>query len=323
MEAIKKLKDRMTSEGPSRLLNSALSHISTSIRDRAGDQDHIDLRSELGSRQSDSATPVYRTSDIDQLDNQSPIGPGSSSQFDRQHSSPSPIADDLEQAHAQIIRLQSQLARSSDLPPQREVVTPLFTRPSVRLVDQTNFWVSECDKYMDKDTVQLSIIENLLSEIKSLLRNFESLSSDKVRLEDQRELTEKYQIVRSYQMKLVSLVADIKDRNQARKNIKLLMPTFRGRALNYTLFKSEFRQWAMHLTETEKRVAFLKSVENNEIKSKISNASSYAQMVRILDSHFGNSQMINSKIFAKLQKLSKPSQYDFDSENKNIVKINS
>ena len=69
MEAIKKLRDRMTSEGPSRLLNSALSHISTLIRDRAGNQDHIDLRSELGSRQSDSATPVYRTSDIDQLDN--------------------------------------------------------------------------------------------------------------------------------------------------------------------------------------------------------------------------------------------------------------
>ena len=158
---------------------------------------------------------MYRTSDIDQLDNQFPIGPGSSSQFNQQHSSPSPIADDLEQAHAEIIRLQSQLARSSDLPPQREVVTPLFTRPSVRLVDQTNFWVSECDKYMDKDTVQLSIIENLLSEIKTLLRSFEALSSDKVRLEDQRELTEKYQIVRSYQMRLVSLVADIKDRNQA------------------------------------------------------------------------------------------------------------
>ena len=46
-------------------------------------------------------------------------------------------------------------------------------------------------------------------------------------------------------------------------------------------------------------------------------------MVRILDSHYRNSQMINSKLFSELQKLNKPSQYDFDGENRNIVKITS
>ena len=67
----------------------------------------------------------------------------------------------------------------------------------------------------------------------------------------------------------------------------------------------------------------MKSIENSEIKAKVSTASSFTQMIRILDSHFGNSQMIASKIFSELQQLSKPSQYDFEQENKNIVKISS
>ena len=76
----------------------------------------------------------------------------------------------------------------------------------------------------------LSIIENLLSEIKSLTRQFEALNPGKVRLEEQSELSEKYQVVRSYQMKLVTLMAEIKERNQARQNIKVIMPSFSGRA---------------------------------------------------------------------------------------------
>ena len=124
MEAIKKMKQKLTGE-PSRLLNSALSHFSTSIMDRGNNHEHMDLRSQLGSCQSNSATPMYRTSDLDQLDNQSPIGPGGpspigpggSSQFDPQRSSPSPIADDLEQARLEIEHLQSQLARNSVIPP--------------------------------------------------------------------------------------------------------------------------------------------------------------------------------------------------------------
>ena len=235
--AIRKMKEKLTTE-PSRLLNSALSHFSPPIMDRGNSHEHMDLRSQLESRQSNSATPMYRTSNLDQLDNQSPIGPGGpsptgpggSSQFDPQRSSPSPIDDDLEQARLEIEHLQSQLARNSVIAPHphREVITPLFSRPSARLVDQANYWVSECEKYLGRDTVPLSIIENLLSEIKSLTRQFEALNPDKVRLEEQSELSEKYQVVRSYQMRLVNLMAEIKERNQARKNIIVLMPTFSG-----------------------------------------------------------------------------------------------
>ena len=135
----------------------------------------------------------------------------------------------------------------------------------------------------------LSIIENLLSEIKSLTRQFEALNPDKVRLEEQSELSEKYQVVRSYQMRLVNLMAEIKELNPARKNIKVLMPTFSGRASEYTLFKREFSSWSLHLTDTERRVSFLKAVESSEIRNKIASASSYKQMLRALDSYYGNS----------------------------------
>ena len=144
-----------------------------------------------------------------------------------------------------------------------------------------------------------------------------------MRLEEQSELSEKYQVVRSYQMRLVILMADIKERNQARKNIKVLMPAFSGRASEYTLFKREFSSWSLHLTDTERRVSFLKAVESSEIRNKIASASNYKQMVRALDSYYGNSQMISSKLFAELQKLNKPSQHDFENENHNILKITS
>ena len=184
--AIRKMKEKLTTE-PSRLLNSALSHFSPPIMDRGNSHEHMDLRSQLESRQSNSATPMYRTSDLDQLDNQSPTGPGGSSQFDPQLYSPSPIDDDLEQARLEIEHLQSQLARNSVIAPHphREVITPLFSRPSARLADQANYWISECEKYLGRDTVPLSIIENLLSEIKSLTRQFEALNPDKVKLEEQ------------------------------------------------------------------------------------------------------------------------------------------
>ena len=60
MEApIRKMREKLTTE-PSRLLNSALSHFSPPIMDRANS--HMDLRS--GSRQSGAITPMYRSSDL-------------------------------------------------------------------------------------------------------------------------------------------------------------------------------------------------------------------------------------------------------------------
>ena len=44
-------------------------------------------------------------------------------------------------------------------------------------------------------------------------------------------------------------------------------------------------------------------------------------MLRALDSFFGNSQVIISKLFADLQKLSKPSFLDYKTENENVLKI--
>ena len=139
--AIRKMREKLTTE-PSRLLNSALSHFSPPIMDRANS--HMDLRS--GSRQSGAITPMYRTSDLDHLDIQSPTGPGEpspsgpgGSSSDPHRSSHSLIDDDLEQAGLEIEHLQSQMARNSVITPHTEVITPLFSRPSARLADQANY----------------------------------------------------------------------------------------------------------------------------------------------------------------------------------------
>ena len=196
--------------------------------------------------------------------------------------------------------------------------SPLFSRPSARLANQADFWIGECEQYLNGGEVSLSVIEGLLSEVKSLSRQFESLNPDKVRVEEQVELSDKYQSVRRLQLRLITLIGKLKDRHQARQSIKVIMPSFTGRASEYNLFKKEFTSWSQYLTETERRVSFLKAIENTEIKNKISSAATYKEMIRALDSFFGNSQVIISKLFADLQKLSKPSFLDYKTENKTL-----
>ena len=66
-------------------------------------------------------------------------------------------------------------------------------------------------------------MEGYLSEVNSLSRQFESLNPDKVRVEEQAELSEKYQSVRRLQLKLITLIGKLKDCNQARQSIKVIM----------------------------------------------------------------------------------------------------
>ena len=212
--AIRKMREKLTTE-PSRLLSSALSHFSPPIMDRANS--HMDLRSE--SRQNGVITPMplYRSSDLGHLGIQSPIDQGEPSpsglggSSDPQRSSHGQIDDDLEQAD---LHLQNQMARNSVITPHpsRDIISPLFSRPSARLANQADYWVNECNEYLNRDKVPLSVVENLLSEIKSLSRQFESLNPDRVGMEEQSELSEKYQLVRSYQMKLITLIGEIKER---------------------------------------------------------------------------------------------------------------
>ena len=107
-------------------------------------------------------------------------------------------------------------------------------------MEQREFWLSECQKCLSgKDGIQLSVAENILLEIKSLTRSFEAVNHnpDIIKLEDQRKLSLRYQTIRDKQIQLVSLIANIKDRNQNCQSVKLLMPTFQGKAANYSLFK--------------------------------------------------------------------------------------
>ena len=134
-------------------------------------------------------------------------------------------------------------------------------------------------------------------------------------------MANKYQSVRKLQLRLINTIGKLKDRHQARQSLKVTMPCFTGRASEWNLFKREFHSWSQHLTETERRVSFLKAIEATEIKNKVSSVATYKEMLRALDSYFGNSQVIISKLFADLQKLSKPSFLDYKTENENALKI--
>merc|ERR1711888_188267 len=117
------------------------------------------------------------------------------------------------------------------------------------------------------------------------------------------------------------MIGGLKDRAHARQSLKVTMPQFTGRPLEYLIFKSEFASWAQYLTESEKRVSFLKALEGSEARQKIQGASSYREMIRALDSHYGNHQVMISRLFSELQTLSKPSFEGFSQENANSLKV--
>ena len=114
---------------------------------------------------------------------------------------------------------------------------------------------------------------------------------------------------------------DKKDKHHARQSIKVVMPQFTGKPAEYLLFKKEFSSWAKHLTETERRVSFLKALDGSEAKQKVQGASTYHEMLRALDSFYGNNQVIISRLFSELQTLNRPGFNDFSGENSNVLKI--
>ena len=175
---------RKVREKPSRLLNS-LSRLSQPIMDWASSQMNLQSNDMI------TPGPLYRSSDLDhlgihsQIDQGEPAPSGLGGSSDLQHSSHGQIDEDLEQAD---VYLQNQLARNSVITPHhtpRDMFSPLFSRPSARLANQADFWIGECDQYLNGGEVSLSVVEGLLSEVKSLSRQFESLNPDKVRVEEQ------------------------------------------------------------------------------------------------------------------------------------------
>ena len=99
--------------------------------------------------------PLYRSSDLDhlgihsQIDQGEPAPSGLGGSSDLQHSSHGQIDEDLEQAD---VYLQNQLARNSIITPHhppRDMFSPLFSRPSARLANQADFWIGECDQYLN------------------------------------------------------------------------------------------------------------------------------------------------------------------------------
>ena len=138
--AFRKVREKLTQES-SRLLNSALSHLSQPIMDRAHSQ--MDLRSHGVI----TPGPLYRSSDLDHLGihsqidqaEPSPSGLGGSSNPQHSSSSHGQIDQDLQEAD---VYLQNQLVRNSVITPHdppRNMFSPLFSRPSIRLANQADF----------------------------------------------------------------------------------------------------------------------------------------------------------------------------------------
>ena len=123
---------------------------------------------------------------------------------------------------------------------------------------------------------------------------------------DQHRLTERYQELRETQVHLIESIASLKDRSQQRQQVKLIMPTYSGRASIYPQFKKDFLDWAKYLSPTEKKTAFVKAIENHDLKQKIITSPDFDSMMRVLDSYHGNSLEIASKIFSELKMMPKP-----------------
>ena len=263
--AFRKVRDRLTQE-PSRLLNS-LSRLSEPIG-RANSQMDLQLNGMF------TPDPPYRSSDMDhleihsQIDQGEPAPSGLSGSSHIQESSHGQIDEDLDQANG---FLQDQLLRNSPTTPlnspSRNITTPLFSNPSARLVDQANFWSNEIEQYLEGRDISLSVVEGYLTEVRGLTKQFESLNPDRVKVEEQVDLANKYQSIRKLQLRLINTIGKLKDRHHARQSLKVTMPCFLGRASEWSLFKREFHSWSQHLTETERRVSFLKAIEATEIKN--------------------------------------------------------
>ena len=63
---------------------------------------------------------------------------------------------------------------------QGEINTPLFSSPTQKLLDKSEFWLNEIQKTLSHDEKgrKLPIIENLLQEVKNLIKNFDQISDN-------------------------------------------------------------------------------------------------------------------------------------------------
>ena len=126
---------------------------------------------------------------------------------------------------------------------------------------QADFWSNEIEQYLEGRDISLSVIEGYLTEVRGLTKQFEQLNPDRVKIEEQVDLANKYQSIRKLQLRLINTIGKLKDRHHARQSLKVTMPCFLGRASEWSLFKREFHSWSQHLTETERCVSFLKAIE--------------------------------------------------------------
>ena len=170
----------------------------------------------------------------------------------------------------------------------------------------------------------LEIIKDLHKEGCDLMLRADRLPQAGISVDELEAFEDAYNDLSRTLLELLNKKGILSKIGQARRSLKVEIPTFSGNQEAYSAWLTDFQQVTRDLPEADKKISLVQALKSNDkLQKKIQLSHSYQAALSILNVVFGDQDVQLNLLIKQIQSLSTPLEHEYQKEVANIYLIES